>query len=315
LTFDAAGTVTGFTLADGKTTIPADLGVFHWLPGRVNARRGVSIFASALNRARDVEDILTLEKEAVKEGSAITSVVKTASGELDDEDAIAASETMPDGESAVRYYQAKFGAEAKVLRLGDDFEQFRNDRPGPVWQGFMAFLADTVCASTCMPPSVVLGSKLGGADTRKDLATALRVVERWQARLTDQLARLWEFFVQLDIAEGRLAKAPPDWRRVSWLTPREVTADAGREAAQDREDVKAGMHTLRDHFGRYQQDWRKQLRQRAVEVAEIAKLAAEFDLEPEEIAQRYPNPPPEEKPEAPAAEDPAEPETDSEETE
>lgn len=293
---DAAGSVVAYTLADGKTEVPASEGVLHFFPGRAGLLRGVSLFASAISRARDIEDILSLEKQAVKEGSAITSVVKTASGELDDEDAIAASETMPDGESAVRYYQARFGAEAKVLRMGDDFEQFRNDRPGPVWQGFMAFLAETVVASTGMPASVVLGLKVGGADTRKELATALRVIERWQARLAEQLTRIRNFFVEIDIADGLVPPPPKDWRRVEWLTPREVTADAGREAAQDREDVKFGMHTLRDHFGRFQQDWRKQLRQRATEVAEVNRLAAEFGLEPDEIAQRFPNPPPAESP-------------------
>jgi hypothetical protein len=70
--------------------------------------------------------------------------------------------------------------------------------------------------------------------------------------------RVWAFVIE--DAEG-LGSAPGDWRDVEWQFPVKLTVDAGREAQQDREDVRSGIISLEEFCGRWGLDWRTHLAQ------------------------------------------------------
>ena len=117
--------------------------------------------------------------------------------------------------------------------------------------------------------------KVGGADTRRDLSTMQRVVEEWQSVLIQQWQLIYEHVISAEIEDGPLRDPPRDWRECDWQCPRAVTVDAGRQAQQDREDVRTGNMTLREMCGQYGQSWRQHLRQLAVEARAV------FDIEDE----------------------------------
>jgi capsid protein len=237
--------------ARNTTQVNASAFVHKLNPERPGQIRGVPILAAALATARDVQDILSLEKAAVKESSGKTGVFKTASGELNVEDLLAGEIAGQDGESKTRHYREKAGPEDIVLYAGDEYQQLSIDRPGPAWQGFMDFLAQTICLSAKIPPSVLLQIKVGGADTRRDLAAAKRAFELEQLRIANQDRKTWEYVIGRGIDNGDLVNVPDDWREVDWQFPAAITVDAGREAQQDREDVKFGLFTRREYWGRY----------------------------------------------------------------
>lgn len=275
------------------TKLPAEMVNHFYLPERAGQKRGISILAAVINTAHDVDDILALEKGAVKDGSSTKSVIKTTDGELPVEDAIAISVQEGNAENSIdeitRYYREVFDSETKVLRKGDEFDAFESNRPSPAWQGFMDFLCQTICFGTGLPPSLLLGNKIGGADTRRELATAQRVIEQWQQILSARLQQIYEYVILEQVSLGFLRNPPLDWREARWQTPPKLTVDAGRQSSEDREDLKMGLTTFRDYYDQYGLNWREQLRQKAEEAAELNKLAEEFDIDRAEITLLDPN--------------------------
>lgn len=284
VTTNAKGQVTYYVFTDGKK-VPADMAVLHWFPERPAQYRGVSLLASMLNTARDVEDILGLEKAAVKDASAKTDIITTATGELDDESILRGTIAGADDVDRSDYYRSIIGPEAKVIKAGDQYTPYVSTRPSPAWAGFMEFLTQTICLASGLPPSVFLQMKVGGADTRRDLATAQRVIERYQLKLSEQFTRIRNHLVQADIETGALPKAPRDWDRVRWQTPKAITVDSGREAQQDREDVRMGLLTREEYWGRYGLDPSDQDRQVIAEAVQRRELLRGVGLSLDEFTR------------------------------
>lgn len=250
--------------------IPADSVVMFANIERADQKRGATLAAATLTTAVDLHDILTLEKAAVKDASSKTDIIKTADGEMPDgEHFTRDSETTGDDREVAAYYEQIFGPEAKVLKRGDEWNGYEPKRPGPAWTGFVDFLAELICLSYNLSPSLVRQIKVGGADTRRDLAIGQRVFEWWQLQQAWGWQRVYEYVIEFEINDGSLGGAPFDWRRTSWLFPRAATVDAGRQAQQDREDVRTGNMTLREQCGQYGTGWRDHIRQLAVEMKEV----------------------------------------------
>lgn len=249
--------------------------------------RGICMAAATLTTAIDLHDILGLEKVAVKDGSARIDTIKTASGEIESEDLLrGGSLPTPSTEVATRYYRQMFGPESRVLRHGDELMPYVSGRPSPAWQGFVDFLAELVCLSFNLPPSMVRQLKVGGADTRRDLATMQRVAEVWQAAVVQAWQQIYEYVIEAEIEDGSLAGAPVDWKKAEWQFPRAPTVDAGRAAQQDREDIRTGNMTMQEGQGQYGQDWRRHLRQLAREMQAVSKMEAEYGLPAGSLSKR-----------------------------
>lgn len=310
ITFDAVGRPSSYRIcrtddvAGPAISRPSDSVVHHLFRERPQQEKGVTILSAALLTSHDLHDIIALEKIAVKDAASKTDIIKTASGELDPEDVAIAGgieTTDANGVTATKFYREVFGPEAKVLKHGDEFTPYVPSRPGPAWNGFVEFLVNLICISTGFPPSVLVNFKMGGADSRRDVATAQRLIERFQADLCHQWQRVWEYVIQDEIDRGMLPPPPADWRNVSWQTPRAITLDYGREAMQDREDVKAALMTRREYWGRYglndvEQDSRiiAEAAKRKADIAAAGMSVEEFTtlirLDPVKAATTEPQP-------------------------
>jgi hypothetical protein len=287
--FDVRRPLPGGGYAEAKN-IPASQFVHIAAFNRPGQIRGIPLLAAALNTGQDVKEILEIEKLALKDAATKVDIITTASGELDP-DALVASggDTLngSDGEDPRTYYREIGMPESKILRTGDTWQAYKNDRPSQTWQGFMAFLSETICLAANIPPSILLQIKVGGADTRRDLAAAERVFSKIQSRLTGphQFGKIWNYVI-----ESKLGKnLPAGWNRPSWQTPKAITADAGREAQQDREDVRAGLMTRREYFGRWSQNSEEQAAQVEREARDTVQRAKKVSAEegvPFELAIR-----------------------------
>lgn len=263
---------------------------------RPGQKRGAPMAAAMLTTAIDLHDILGLEKAAVKSASAKDDIIKTASGELPDDGTIGRSlrpKNDGSGKTAVEFYREIFGPEARVLKHGDEYQPYEPKRPGPAWQGFVDFLAELCCLTLNLPPSLVRQLKVGGADTRRDLATMQRVCEVWQAFLAARFQRIYEFVIadEMDRDPAFAALAPSDWRACDWQAPRAATVDAGRQSQADREDVRTGNMTLREQCGQYGVSWRKHIQQLAIEMREVMDLEKQFKLPKGSLITRLYGPP------------------------
>ncbi len=74
------------------------------------------------------------------------------------------------------------------------------------------------------------------------------------------------------IASGALP-AVDGWARCDFIGPSKITIDAGREMAQEREDVARGLMTRRDHYGNRGRSWRRETDQVFEEIDYILDRA------------------------------------------
>lgn len=284
LTLDATGRVIGYELTGG-VKVSAENATHHWLSLRPKQYRGVTVLASALMNIHDISDILALEKQAVKDASAKTDIITTATGEFDDEALLRGTYTGTDSVVRSDYYRNVFGAEARVLKDGDTYTPYVPARPSQTWQGFMAYLSQTICLATGIPPSVVIPVDGNGVDVRRDLATAQRVVEVWQLTLSSQLLQVRNHIVGAAIASGELDGAPDDWASVEWQYPKAITVDSGRDMKADMELVKAGLMTRREFHGQYGQNAEEQEEQMISEAVTRRDAITAAGLTIEELAK------------------------------
>ncbi len=257
------GCVASYNFKGAKAPYPADTVIQHYTPKRLGQYRGETYLASAINTARDVDDILALEKECVKDASARKDIIKTSSGQLDAEtfrslrygQGAATPFALPaDNNAKDDYYRVRMGAQTLVLKNGDEYTPSIPARPGSAWQGFMDFLSMTICLSSTFPPSTILPINVGGVDIRRDLDIAQKVVEPIQLDMACELDDIIDYLLMGEIVDGELKQdCPDDYMVRAWQFPQRVNVDRA-QAQQDREDVARGLMTLEEYHGRYSQD-------------------------------------------------------------
>ena len=81
-----------------------------------------------------------------------------------------------------------------------------------------------------------------------------------------------------------------DSRPISTSTPKSVTVDAGREAANDRADVEMGLLSMSELYAQRGLDFRTEMQKRAADMVHIKDLAAEYGI-PFELLFRPTNTP------------------------
>ena len=263
---DSQGEVVSYNVRNISNPYDAENIVHHFTPTRLGQYRGETLLSAAINTAIDIDDILALEKDAVKDASSKQDIIKTASGELNKDafNAIRFGEFGSNGVTAFNlpssdsskddYYRSRFGGQPVVLKKGDEYTPYKSDRPGNAWQGFMAFLANTICVSTLFPPSLLLPVSIGGTDIRRDLDIAQRVVEPWQLDIAQELDCIVDYLMEPEMLDGgELYPAPSDWNKRDWYFPPKLNVDR-QQAQQDREDVARGLMSIQEYHARWQQD-------------------------------------------------------------
>lgn len=280
-------------------SLPEKAVVRYSFDKRPNQYRGLPIMHAAITTILDTKEIVGYEKQSVKYSSSLIGTVNRASGEEDTDgmngfEALgklksgAAADLQKDSEAAVReWYEKQSSATFRIGKPGDQLTINSTDRPGPAWQGFMTYLVECACLATGLTPSVVLGTKMGGADARACLATAERIIIPWQNTLCDTFQLEYEWIIEDAILRGELTDAPDDWFAATWHRPSKPTVDAGRVGNQEREDVKAGLMTREQFFSARGMDSSRELRQVAKEARYILDLSEEYGVAPELIDANF----------------------------
>lgn len=258
---DKQGNVTSYKLEGVDQPYSTQDVVHHFTPNRLGQYRGETVLAAAINTARDVDDILALEKECVKDASSKKDIIERAFPEIDPEQQRLARygtifgtqwQLPNDDRTKDDYYNIQFGAKSIILKTGDKYTPYIPNRPGNAWEGFMAFLANTICLSTNFPPSVILPIDVGGTDIRRDLDIAQRVVDPIQLDLAYEFDDIFDYFFDVAVADGDIPAAPDDFS-LAWHFPPKINVDRA-QAQQDRNDVQAGLMSLEEYHGRYGDD-------------------------------------------------------------
>jgi capsid protein len=267
--------------------------------------RGVPLLQHSINSIQDEMEILALEKQAVKDNGDVTRIIKKAGGIIDGD---MANELGATGTGSYANLANTMGGKLIALEPGEDMTSFQSNRPNATFTGFLAALERDISQGVLPYEFVGDSSKLGGATVRLITAKAGRVFSKYQTIMIENFCvPTWGYIIGQGIAAGEIPD-DPDWNRVSWTTPKSVTVDAGREAANDRADVEMGLLSMSELYAQRGLDFRTEMSKRAADMVHIKDLAEEYGI-PFELLFRPSNTPVgtisgdvEEGPEAPQAE-------------
>ena len=232
--------------------------------------RGVPLLQHSINSIQDEMEILALEKQAVKDNGDITRIIKKEGGVLDG-DMAAELGAVQNGSYA--NLANTMGGKLIALSPGESMDSFQSNRPNATFNGFIAALERDISMGVLPYEFVSDPSKIGGASVRLITAKAARVFGKYQNVLIEQFCvPTWGYIIGQGIADGEL---PDDlmWNEVSWTTPKSVTVDAGRDAANDRNDVEMGLLSMSELYAQRGLDFRSEMDKRANDMAYIIEKA------------------------------------------
>lgn len=271
----------------------SDLAADHVLhifdPDSPSQVRGCPSLQHSINHLLDEMELLALEKHAVKDNSDITRVLTTNRVSADDSDFRLGAPPQTAGSDS-GWLQRILGGKMVALQQGEDIKPFESSRPSPTFTGFLEHLRRDSALGMLPFEFAADSSKLAGSGVRLTIAKADRRFSYRQTLLIDRMLRpLWLWVIGHAIATGKL-EAVENWTEINFTTPRRVTVDAGREAQQNREDVKEGLKTLTDHFAELGMDIHEEMENRAREMHLIQTTARKYGISPQALFASFTQP-------------------------
>ena len=232
--------------------------------------RGVPLLQHSINSIQDEMEILALEKQAVKDNGDVTRIIKKNGGVLDGD---MAGELGAVVNGSYANLANTMGGKLIALEPGEDMTSFQSNRPNATFTGFLSALERDISMGVLPYEFVSDPSKIGGASVRLITAKAARVFGKYQNVIIEQFCvPTWGYIIGQGIAAGELPD-DPQWNQVSWTTPKSVTVDAGRDAANDRNDVEMGLLSMSELYAQRGLDFRTEMDKRANDMAFIIEKA------------------------------------------
>jgi len=239
---------------------------------RPSAVRGYPVLQSSLNSVQDHLEVFSLEVRAARDSADHTLILKKQGGVLQDDPA---SKFSGDYNSCEKM-ASQMGGKMLVVDTNEDLSQLTQTRPSPAWIGMMTAIERDIVR--LLPYEYQVDpSKIGGSSTRLVAGRVSRWASKWQSIVIDSLDRVYDYVIADAIAKGKVPDAP-DFNRKTWITPRDITVDAGREAAQDRADLQMGLTTSQAILGKKGTTFDETLEQLAVEAEKRIQKAKERNL-------------------------------------
>jgi capsid protein len=240
---------------------------------RPSAVRGYPVLQSSLLSVQDQLEIYELEKTACRAASDHVMLLKKQGGVLQDDPA---AKFSGDANSCEKI-ASQMGGKVLVVDSNEDFSQIQNNRPSPAWIGMMKAIERDIVR--LLPYEYVVDpSTIGGSVVRLVAGKVSRYAAKWQNLLVEQACdRVFDYVIADAIAQGKVPD-DPDFNRKTWITPRDVTVDAGREAAQDRADLQMGLTTATAILGKKGMTHDEVVATRVKEMARTVQAAKEAGL-------------------------------------
>ena len=268
------------------TDIPAAEFIHLFDATRLDEYRGRSAFATALNAARDLQEALKAEIQAIKYASYQTGVIVTENGSADAADYFATSNQNDLGQTE-KLSNIDPGA-INYLSPGEKMEMFKSDRPGGAFGEFVRLVQSHICMSVGLPYGFAFDADKSGPMARMEAAMAERTFARWRRLLESQFLDRIKNIILLDAQSRGLLPESEYLLDGRWCWPAKVSIDYGREASADIALWKAGLKTAGQIYSEMGEDYEEAFRARAKEAAMIKDLGIEYSLEPIRISDSVP---------------------------
>jgi capsid protein len=248
-------------------------------PEHASAVRHAPTIQHSINHVLDEMELLALEKHAVKDNCDVTRVLKVESGQLEEDGdfKLDAQQGSPENSDPASL-QKITGGKLVALKPNESLESYQSNRPSPTFAGFLEHLRRDSALGILPYEFACDSSKIGGAGVRMIVAKADRRFSFRQMILIQRLIKPVWFYVIGDAIDRGLLPEAPNWWRISCVTPRRLTCDAGREAQQNRADVEMGLKTISDHYEELGADFGEELERRARDAKMILETAAKHGV-------------------------------------
>lgn len=292
---DSRGSVIGYNISEGKNfrELSINEAFLIYDPDLYESYRGLSPLRRGMNDARDAQDVKAFEKLAVKIHSALAAVIENGTIEEDawgddsGENAPAPDATQQEKKLTLAEL---LGGDIPVLPDGQTLKPLNSQRPNTEFQDFIEFLVGHFVCGLDVPPAFFLDEKLTGPNLRAVIGKAQRKFDQRTAMICRLVRWLWIRNIGWAIDAGDLP-ANPGFEKITFQKPSRLTIDAGRETAQEREDVMNGLMTRQNSFGNRGLDWQRETDQGFAEddyiFAQAKALAEKHGVPVETILTRY----------------------------
>ena len=277
---------------------------------RITSAHGIPPMQQALNSMQDQSEIIELEKRAVKQVTDVPSVLTKAGGFADQS---LVADLNGTGSNDFGSIGSQMGGKLLVLEPGEDLKSVSPNFPRQSMEMFNAILSRMI-ASGGLPYEVVSdGSKAGSALVRMVLGKADRFVGQIQCMVHDDYCVPdWQWRISDGISKGLLPD-DPKWSDVEFSVPQAPSIDNGRDSANDREDLRAGLTSFSAIAKKRGVDFRKTFKEHVQDILFAKQVVAETGgmVTFEEAMQRFTNMQPQPKEVEESAENEAEDEAES----
>jgi capsid protein len=215
--------------------------------------RGITALYHAILPLMDLQDIHGYTLAGIKMGATVGLIEYNEDGEAYS----GSNRTTNTGDNTGVAIDNLTEAMTRIYKAGSGskLESFNDTRPSPNAESFKEKVLRSAYQGIEWSYELTRdASSLGGAPMRVILAKCGRTVEKRQCLLKAAATRIAGYAISKAIQNGDLP-ASDQWWMFGWQMPRLITADAGREAQQDREDLKAGTRSLQEDAAERGVDW------------------------------------------------------------
>jgi hypothetical protein len=248
---------------------------------RTASYRGFTPLRRGMNDVRDVSDLKAFEKLAQKVRASVPAVLE---GDAPIEEDVWGDDTGNAANAGTSPQDKKLslaellGGDIPNLPNGKKLTVLSGDRnPQPVTE-FLAALVGHFVYGLGIPPAFFLDEKLTGPNVRSVNGKAQRVFNRYKRIMRRFILWTWRRVIGDAIARG-LLPAHPQWDRLNYQSPAEISIDTGDAESADREALGKGYKTRQEVYGKRGLDWvaptMQVFREQRFIFAEAAKLAEE----------------------------------------
>ncbi len=254
--------------------------------------RGLTAFIHAILRMLDIREMDGDTMKGIKAANMVGFYVTNqalnnleaapAGGRLQREDYRGATRTNVPNPAKTTFEEVlDTGGNMLTMNAGQDIKTVNDSRRHPNQQAVIEYFIQDCAAGFRMPYEVMWRiAGITGPAVRFVMRMAEKRLNEIRESLKEQFCQpYWAYSIAIGIKNGQLPPcSDPDWWKCDWIAPSALTIDAGRDSASGLKEIEKGAGTLSGWYGEDGQQWRKQLRQRAVELAYAKELEGEFKL-------------------------------------
>jgi hypothetical protein len=154
------------------------------------------------------------------------------------------------------------GGTSHELKPGQKFTIVESDHPNEnVREHLDNIVRDVAWALRYSPELLWNITQLGGANTRFIMADAQSQIEVEQQDLVEQFLGPYYIAWMRDMIEAGEIPEVAGWELHSWLLPKRLTVDFGRDGKLRIEQAKRGMITLKSMYGELGDEWEMEMDQ------------------------------------------------------